>query len=87
MVYAESAKKEQTILDLSRDLMGGGAVLKAMLVESFNRGTEVESKDVGGLVVPNVLDEIIANLEEALMLNRDAHKYLSSEVINKLHSK
>lgn len=77
--------KEKTILSLSEDILKAVADLQERLDNRFKRvpcGDECETK---APVIPNVLDEIIENLQRGKEWLHGIMVFISSEVLPKIN--
>jgi hypothetical protein len=89
MADIEKSGKEETILGLSNQLNNQLEKLLARLEDTFERdvkpekGEGVVGKDVPQ--VPNVLDQIISNLEESSNRIDGIHNFINGRVILKIH--
>lgn len=80
------ATKESTILGLSEDLLKRLYELQARLDNRFSRNPKEESKTAEvKSTMPNVLDEIIANLREGNERLTNVTDFISSEVLPKIN--
>lgn len=85
-MQAEPGGREATILGLSHDIFKGLNELRGTLNTRFNRTPEVTEKDSAERPEqPNVVDEIIDNLQSATTNLHADTIFISNEVLPKIN--
>lgn len=80
-----TAKIESTILSRSEDILKRLADFQERLDNRFSRGLKAEGKSEGRPENPNVLNEILENLEMADQRLSAMFSFISSEVLPKIN--
>ena len=81
-----ATKQEAAILELTEELNKTLEELQARLDSSFERSPKGTAEGEGRPQVPNVLDEINANLHFAIARVQKMHEFIVHAVIHKVHN-
>lgn len=81
----ETGTPEETLLMTSQRLLEEVEMLWAILCEAFNRSsTKQDTLSEGRGLMPNVLDDIQANQQLAVIKLRDLQKFAKAQIITKI---